>query len=107
MNIPEKCFARRDYGCGVFKEGLCEGYDKCSWYRAASEHSASVEASDERLRSLDGAFQEYIATKYYRGHKPWARPAGRPKLEPLTMAEAAAIALTMHSGRENTPEDEQ
>lgn len=102
----ERCFGQcLDRTCRVTKDGICEGYEKCGWYRAASEHRASTEASAERLRRLDGATQKYIADKYHRGGKPWMGTAERPKLEPLTMEEAAVLAFAVQSRIGRAPED--
>lgn len=73
MNKEVKCFAEADGGkCRLLTVRVCQGHEKCSFFKTEEQANIDREKAIERLKQLPFEQQIAIADKYYENRMPWS-----------------------------------
>ena len=73
MNKEVKCFAEDDGGkCRLLTVRVCQGHEKCSFFKTEEQANIDREKAIERLKQLPFEQQCSIASKYYEDRFPWS-----------------------------------
>jgi hypothetical protein len=69
-NNRELCVFDRGGACSALMRKECAG---CAFESTEGAQMDSMEAAYERLRMLPDTHQRYMASKYYKGRRPWGQ----------------------------------